>query len=94
MTFDSLVAAVGITDAQKADAQKHYDAINAVLKQAADKRREMRGQMSGPPSDEQRQAMREAMQKMQSDVEMHYGELRKVLNADQRWVSRFIRSSC
>jgi Spy/CpxP family protein refolding chaperone len=84
MTFDSLVAAVGITDAQKADAQKHYDAINAILKDAAAKRAEMRGQMSGPPTDEQRQQMRDAMQKTRSDVETHYNELRGVLTADQQ----------
>jgi len=83
MTFDSLVAAVGITDAQKADAQKHYDAINTILKEAAERRAQMRGQMSGPPSQELRDSMRTQMQKTRSDIETHYNELRGVLTADQ-----------
>ncbi len=86
MTFDSLVAAVGITDAQKPDAQKHYDAVNAVVKQAAEKRRSMMGTMmgGGPPSQEQRDAMRAEFDKFQTDADAHYGELRELLNADQQ----------
>lgn len=86
MTFDSLVAAVGITDAQKPDAQKHYDAVNAVVKQAAEKRRALMSTMmgGGPPSPEQRDAMRAEFDKFQADVDAHYGELRKLLNAEQQ----------
>ena len=86
MTFDSLVAAVGITDTQKPDAQKHYDALNAVVKQAAEKRRSMMSTMmgGGPPSQEQRDAMRAEFDKFQADVDVHYGELRKLLTADQQ----------
>jgi hypothetical protein len=83
MTFDSLVAAVGVTDAQKADAQTHYDAINDILKQAAERRSGMRGQM-GQMSTEQRDSMRTQMQKTRSDIETHYNELRAVLTADQQ----------
>jgi hypothetical protein len=86
MTFDSLVAAVGITDAQKPEVQKHFDALNAVMKQAAERRASMRGQMmgGGPPSQEQMQAMRAEFDKFQADVDAHYGEIRKLLNADQQ----------
>lgn len=84
MTFDSLVTAVGITDAQKADAQKAYDAINAALKQAAERRAQARSQMSGPPTDEQRQQMREEMQKTRSEIETQYNALRGALDADQQ----------
>jgi hypothetical protein len=83
MTFDSLVAAVGITDAQKPDAQKHYDAINAIVKAAADRRASMRGQFRDMSQD-QRDSLRAEMQKTRSDIESHYNELRAVLNADQQ----------
>ncbi len=86
MTFDSLVAAAGITDAQKPDVQKHYDALNAVMKQSAERRRAVMGTMmgGGPPSQEQRDAMRAEFDKFQGDVDAHYGELRKLLHADQQ----------
>ena len=86
MTFDSLVAAVGITDAQKADAQKHYDAINDILKQAAERRTQMRGQMGqmGQMSQEQRDSMRTQFQQTRSDIETHYNELRGVLTPDEQ----------
>ncbi len=87
MTFDSLVAAVGITDAQKAQVQHHYDGVNAVMKQAAEKRRSMRESMmggGGPPSPEQREAVRTEMEKLQKDVDTHYGELRSLLTSEQQ----------
>ena len=87
MTFDSLVAAVGVTDAQKADVQHHYDALNAVMKQAAEKRRTMREGMmgaGGPPSQTQRDSMRSAMEALQKDVDTHYNELRALLTPDQQ----------
>lgn len=86
MTFDSLVAAVAITDAQKPAAQKHYDALNVVMKQSAERRRAVMGTMmgGGPPSPEQREAMRAEFDKFQADADAHYGELRKLLTADQQ----------
>ncbi len=87
MTFDSLVAAVGITDAQKADVQHHYDGVNAVMKQAAEKRRARMEAMrsgGGPPSPEQREEMRTEMEKLQKDVDTHYGELRSLLTPEQQ----------
>ena len=83
MTFDSLVTAVGITDAQKPDAQKHYDAINTVLKQAAERRAKMGGNFRDM-SQEQRDSMRTEMQHTRQEIETHYNELRGVLNADQQ----------
>lgn len=87
MTFDSLVTVVGVTDAQKADVQKHYDALNAIMKQAADARRARMEAMrsgGGPPSPEQREAMRTEGEQRQKDVDMHYGELRALLSAGQQ----------
>jgi hypothetical protein len=87
MTFDSLVTVVGVTDAQKADVQKHYDALNAVMKQAADARRTRMEAMrsgGGPPSPEQRQAMRAEMEKFQKDIDTHLGELRGLLTPEQQ----------
>lgn len=86
MTLDSLMAAVSITDAQKPDVQKHYDALNAVMKQSAERRRAVMSTMmgGGPPSQEQRDAMRAEFDKFQADVDAHYGELRKLLNPDQQ----------
>ncbi|HLB37336.1 MAG TPA: hypothetical protein VJL31_12255 [Gemmatimonadales bacterium] len=86
MTFDSLVAAVSLTDAQKPAAQKHYDALNAVVKQSAERRRAVMGTMmgGGPPSPEQGEAMRAEFDKFQADADVHYGELRKLLTAEQQ----------
>jgi hypothetical protein len=87
MTIDSLVAAVNVTDAQKADVQKHYDALNAVMKRAAEARRTRMEAMrsgGGPPSPEQREAMRAEMEKFQKDVDTHLGELRALLSAEQQ----------
>ena len=86
-TFDSLTQAVSITDAQKPDVQKHYDALNAVMKKAADERRAMREQMmggGGPPSPEQMQARREKMQAMQAELDGHYTAIRDVLTPEQQ----------
>ena len=83
MTFDSLVAAVGVTDVQKPDAQKHYDAINTILKQAAERRGQMRGSFRDM-SQEQRDSLRAEMQKTRSGIETEYNALRGALNADQQ----------
>lgn len=87
MTFDSLVTAVAVTDAQKAEVQKHYDALNAVMKQAAEARRtrmEAMRSAGGPPSQEQRDAMRAETEKFQKDIDTHLGELRALLTPDQQ----------
>jgi hypothetical protein len=86
MTFDSLVAAVSLTDAQKPAAQQHYDALNAVVKKSAERRRAVMGTMmgGGPPSQAQRDSTRAEFDKLQADADAHYGELRKLLTADQQ----------
>jgi hypothetical protein len=88
MTFDSLVQAVGIADAQRPDVQKHYDALNAVMKKAADERRAMRERMvsggGGPPSQEQRQAMRDKLSGMQAELDGHYAAIRDLLTPEQQ----------
>lgn len=86
MTLDSVVAAVGVTDAQRADVAKHYDGVNAVMKRAADERRAMREQMSegGPPSQEQRAAMRAKFEEIQKEIDVHYFALRALLTPEQQ----------
>ncbi len=87
LTLDSLVEMVGVTDAQKPEVAKHYEAINAVLKKAAEERRKLREQFmagGGPPSPEQRQAMQSTFQKLQAEVEEHYGVLRGLLTPEQQ----------
>ena len=71
-TLDSLVAAVGVTDSQKAGVKMHLDALNAVYKARAD----AMGGTTRPDS--------AATAKSQADADLHYGELRKLLNAAQQ----------
>jgi hypothetical protein len=78
---------VGVTDAQKPEVVRHYEAINAVLKKAAEERRRLREQFmvgGGPPSPEQRQAMQSVFQKLQAELEEHYGALRGLLTREQQ----------
>lgn len=86
LTMDSLVAAVGISSDQKADAQKDFDAIQDAYKQAAKEREKMRSmfQSGTRPSDEERQQMRTTMQNLQKQVDDNYGALRGMLSADQQ----------
>jgi hypothetical protein len=85
LTIDSLVAAVGITDAQKPDVTKHYDAVNAIMKQAAHERQEMFASMGGErPSADQMQAFRTKLESMQVDLDKHLKELRDLLTPEQQ----------
>ena len=72
MTLDSLVAAVGVTDSQKASVKLHLDAINVVYKARMDA-------MAGGTRPDSA-----ATAKSQADADAHYGELRKLLNAAQQ----------
>jgi hypothetical protein len=97
MTMDSLTQAVGLTADQKDKVAAHYNALNAVLKQAADKRAAARQRMGagggGSPADmtdEQRQAMRARMdsmraelQPLQAQADEHYQAIRALLTAEQ-----------
>jgi hypothetical protein len=86
MTLDSVVAAVGVTDAQRADVAKHYEGVNAVMKRAADERRAMREQMGGGgmPSEEQRAAMRAKFEEIQKEIDVHYFALQALLAPEQQ----------
>jgi len=75
-TLDSLVAAVGVTDSQKAAVKMHLDALNAVFKSRADAMTAARNGGARPDS--------AAMAKWQTDADAHYGELRKLLTAAQQ----------
>lgn len=98
MTLDSLNTALGLTAEQKPKVTPHYEALNGVLKTAADKRAAMRqragaGGMANMQemTDEQRQAMRARMdslraelQPLQEQVTQHLQAIRAVLTADQQ----------
>jgi hypothetical protein len=88
LTIDSIAAAVTLSDAQRPDFVKHYEALNAVMKKAADERQKMREELGGArPTPEQGQAMRAKFEFMQTDLDNHYKALRKLLTEDQ--VARF-----
>ena len=76
MAMDSLVAAVGVTDSQKAGVKMHLDALNGVYKARNEAGAAARA--SGAPMDSAARA------KFQADADAHYGELRKLLNAAQQ----------
>jgi hypothetical protein len=85
LTIDSIAQAVSLTDAQRPDFVKHYEALNAVMKKAADERMKMRQEMGGQrPTPEQAQAMREKFTAMQTEADAHYAELRKLLTEEQQ----------
>jgi len=85
LTIDSIAAAVGLSDAQRPDFVTHYDALNAVMKKAADERRKVREELAGAqPTADQVQTMRSKFEFMQTDLDNHYKELRKLLSADQQ----------
>ncbi len=87
LTLDSVVQLVGVTEVQKPEVARQYEAISAVLKKAAEERQKMREQFmagGGPPSPEQRQATRSTFQKLQAEVDEHYEALRKLLTPEQQ----------
>ncbi len=98
-TLDSLTQLVGLTADQRAKVAQPYAALNAVVKQAADKRAALRGQFRRPPPDgsapeptpEQRQAMRARMDSVRAEFEglqeeanMWHGTIRNLLTAAQQ----------
>ena len=93
LTMDSLTAAVGLTAAQKTKVTQAYTALNAVMKQAADRRTALRGQMQGQftpgqePSPEQRARMdsvRVEFEGMQEEANQWLGMIRAELTAEQQ----------
>lgn len=97
ITLDSLAATVGLSDEQKGKVTGPYNALNAVLKQGAEKRAAMRSRMGGggmgnmqDMTDEQRQAMRARMdslraelQPLQDEADQYYQAIRGALTAEQ-----------
>jgi hypothetical protein len=84
MTIDSLAEAVGLTEVQRPEFVKRYDALNGVMKKAADERRKLREESGGGmPSREAAQTLRSKLEFMQTDLDKHYHELRKLLSEDQ-----------
>ena len=100
MTLDSLVSALGLSAAQKPKVAGPYTALNAVLKQGADKRAAMRQRMGGGQgapggmqdmTEEQRQAMRARMdsmrvelQPLQEEAEQYLAGIRMELTPEQQ----------
>jgi hypothetical protein len=77
MTSDSLALAVGGVDStQKAGVAMHLNGLNAVYKARNDAVAAGRAAGTRPDST--------TMAKWQTDADMHYAELRKLLNAGQQ----------
>ena len=76
MTLDSLVAAVGVTDSQKAGVKMHLDALNGVYKARMEAMAAARNGGARPDS--------AAMAKFQNDAMAHYEEIGKLLNAAEK----------
>jgi hypothetical protein len=94
LTLDSLVQAVGLDTAQRRSVADPYRALNAVLKQAADKRAELRRRSEGQPRPMSPEAMtpemrarfdsvRVAFEVMQDEADEWYMMIRNLLRPDQ-----------
>ena len=94
LTLDSLTHLVGLDAAQRRAVTDPYAALNAVLKQAADRRAEMRRRFAGQPrpqsfqdlTPEQRarfDSVRAEFQGMQEEADQWYQMIRDQLRADQ-----------
>ncbi len=88
MTLDSLVAAVGITADQRAPVAEPYEQINAIMKEAAEKRAELRaGMAGGPPTEADREkfmAFRNELMAMQEKINGHFSTIRELLTDEQK----------
>lgn len=94
MTIDSLVTAVGLTASQRTAIAQPYAALNAVMKQAADRRAAVRRQMQGQgpmaPADmtpEQRarlDSLRVEFEGMQEEADQWYQMIRGALTPEQQ----------
>lgn len=96
MTIDSLSQALGLTADQKTKIVQPYTALNAVMKQAAERRAEMMKQFQaggggftpGQPMDPAMQARRDSVRKefdgMQEEADQWYGMIRSALTPEQQ----------
>lgn len=94
LTLDSLAAQVGLDAAQRRTVADPYRALNAVLKQAADRRAELRKRFEGQPrpqspaeiTPEMRarfDSVRAEFEGMQEEADQWYQMIRDQLRADQ-----------
>ena len=88
LTMDSLVQQLALTPEQQKTTAGPHEKINAVMKEAAEKRAAMRqGMGGGPPSPEAREqfmAMREQFTAMQQTINEQYAAIRKLLAEPQQ----------
>jgi Spy/CpxP family protein refolding chaperone len=94
LTLDSLTPLVGLTVDQRAQVAESYGALNAVLREAAQRRAELRAQFQGqrpppgePPSSEQlarRDSLRAEFAAMQVEADEWHATIRNLLTAEQQ----------
>lgn len=95
LTLDSITQTVGLTASQRRAIAPAYTALNAVMKQAADRRAELRRQMVGEPrptspadvTPEQRarfDSVRVEFEGLQEEADQWYGMIRDALTAEQQ----------
>jgi Spy/CpxP family protein refolding chaperone len=75
LTIDSLTQILGLSAEQRTKVSEPYNALNGVLKQAADKRAAMRGTMRRRGADEMTPAEREAMRARMDSVRAEFAPL-------------------
>ena len=94
LTLDSLAAAIGLDTVQRTAVADPYRALNAVLKQAADKRAELRRRSEGQPRPTSPQevtpemrarfdSVRAEFEAMQDEADQWYMMIRNLLRSDQ-----------
>jgi Spy/CpxP family protein refolding chaperone len=88
LTMDSLVQQLALTPEQQKTVAGPYEKINAVMKEAAERRAAIRqGMGGGPPSPEAREqfmAMREQFTATQQTIDEQYAAIQKLLTEQQR----------
>ena len=85
MTIDSVATAVALTEAQRPAFLEHYDALNAVMKRAAEARVTFREEMGGNrPTPEAMQAFRTKLETMQKELDQHHSAMRAQLTEEQQ----------
>jgi LTXXQ motif family protein len=89
-TIDSLVQALGITAQQRPAFTQHYNAINSIMREAAQVRDSMRQAMQAGapaagerPSQEAMQAVRARFEPMQAELQTHLDALKSGLTPEQ-----------
>jgi hypothetical protein len=88
MTLDSLIEMVGIAADQRAPVAEHYEQINLLMKETAEKRAELRASMAGgQPTEADREkfmAFRNESVATQEKVDERYQAIRALLTDEQR----------